>query len=175
MAESHVSYCQRKILKNPARYRRYIEQRTVSPPTSPGCLLWVGQLNTHGYGVIGVRSNKSNSYPILVHRIVACLERGFNLTSDKLVCHTCDNRTCVNPEHIFIGTVKDNNRDCVKKGRKARQCGTLNSSAKLTETDVREMRSRHEWGARQVDLAKAFNVTTGTVAKIVHGKLWSHI
>jgi HNH endonuclease len=86
-----------------------------------------------------------------------------------LVCHTCDNPPCVLPDHLFIGTDADNNADRLSKGR-------YDSIAKLTEADVREIRSRYAaGGVTQRALAEEFGVIHQTIHSIIRRKNWKHI
>lgn len=89
------------------------------------------------------------------------------------VCHHCDTRSCVNPDHLFIGTNQDNTADKTRKGRSLR--GERNPSAKLTEADVRVIRLRHQGGASQRTLAQEYGVRQPTILRALNGTNWRHI
>ena len=108
------------------------------------------------------------------------------------VLHHCDNRICVNPDHLFLGTHQDNMADKVGKGRQAkgishgaythpesRRIGVANGRAKLTEKDVVEIRRRYarfgNGGETLKELAKEFHVSFVLIANIVKRKLWKNI
>ena len=90
---------------------------------------------------------------------------------DKLICHTCDNPTCVNPNHLFQGTQADNMKDAVSKGRKG-YVGRLNSNAKLTEAQVIAIRNDIR-STKQI--AADFNITQAYVLCIRRGLSWKHL
>lgn len=93
------------------------------------------------------------------------------------VLHKCDNQPCVNPAHLFLGTHTDNMHDMDAKGRKPRGERTLRN--KLTEADVREIRSRFERKGVKFtnapELAARYGVTSGTVINAARGITWSHL
>lgn len=116
---------------------------------------------------------------VLAHRFSYYANKG--PFPDKLcVCHTCDNRRCVNPDHLFTGTYADNNDDARDKGRAHTFDGThilgeKNRNARLTEGQVREILRRHAAGVSQAELARSSDVTRQTIWHIVKGKTWKHL
>lgn len=86
------------------------------------------------------------------------------------LCHKCDNRKCVNPEHLFVGTSQENTADRHAKGRSAK--GSMVGSSKLTEPQVKEILESTEPGTV---LAKRFNVKPATISAIRHGRNWKHM
>ena len=90
---------------------RLINER-YSIDDSTGCWLWKDAVDHDGYGVITVDRRQ-----LRANRFVAHLYFGFDLNSNLLICHKCDNPPCVNPEHLFVGTPSDNMQDSVRKGR----------------------------------------------------------
>jgi hypothetical protein len=102
-----------------------------------------------------------------------------------IVCHRCDNPPCVRPDHLFLGTHKDNTQDMIAKGRSAGGFGSngvihvfhgeANHAAHLTDAQVREIRRLHASGVQQVTLSTDFNVAIATIYRIVHRITWRHI
>lgn len=130
------------------------------------CWEWQGRCDPYGYIGIGGAGNK-----IGAHRWVM----GCAIGDGQVVMHTCDNPRCVNPAHLRIGTHADNVADRVAKGRSVRASGARNSSARLTETQVIEIRRRYEAGTSQRDIASQFAIGQMTVSDIVRRKTWSHV
>ena len=91
-----------------------------------------------------------------------------------VVCHKCDVRACVNPEHLFLGTMMDNVRDMMEKGRG--QHGEKNRSAKLTTEQVRRIKTMLAEGFMRVsDIAREYGVTHSTIGCIARGTSWRHV
>jgi DNA-binding transcriptional regulator YiaG len=108
----------------------------------------------------------------LVHRHI--YEQCFGEIPDALcVCHKCDNPKCINPEHLFLGTINDNVKDMVEKNRQAK--GEKNSSAKLKEQDITKIRKLYKKGLSTRKLAKLFNVGKSTIFCVVSKKTWGWV
>ena len=94
------------------------------------------------------------------------------------VCHHCDNRLCVRPSHLFLGTNTDNVRDMDRKGRRVSKPhrGSAHAMAKLKEEDVFEIARRHKVeGVTQTQLGRDFGVSLSTINHILTGRLWAHL
>jgi hypothetical protein len=129
-----------------------------------GCWNWPGARFVSGYGKVRWHGKSK-----LAHRVAWELARG-PIPKGQQVCHRYDNPLCINPDHLFLGTMKDNMVDKIRKGRQARgeQCG----GSKLTEQAVREMRSRAARGASLTTLAREYGVAPSHVSKVVSGARW---
>lgn len=125
----------------------------------PDCWEWQGTIAKNGYGRIG--SNYAHRFSAALH--------GLDITG-KLVCHTCDNRMCVNPKHLFTGTARDNIFDMVVKSRHAK--GERKRQAKLTNAQILQIRSAP---GKQRDIAAEFGISQSRVSIIKSGKAWKHI
>ncbi len=148
--------------KDIKRFWDYVDKQDLS-----GCWVWTGAIKTDGYGQI--RISRKNYQ---VHRIAYELIRGV-IPDGLLVCHHCDNKPCVNPHHLFLGTHWDNAHDALKKGRLA--IGERIAQSKLSKEDVVEIRRLSKLGLKRCVLGKIFKINESTVSKIVLRKRWAHI
>lgn len=97
---------------------------------------------------------------------------GWDALRGKQVNHHCDVRNCVNPEHLYIGTQTENHADMHRRGRAGDYKGERNGNARLTASDVAEIRRLRVQGIRQVDLAARYGVTQGHISSIILRKTW---
>lgn len=91
-----------------------------------------------------------------------------------MVCHHCDNPACINPEHLFVGSALDNNRDREAKGRRNVK-GERNPIARLTDAQVREIRTRAASGENQSQIGADYGIKNMTVSAIHRRRNWKHI
>jgi len=129
------------------------------------CWLWIGGKFGSGYGAFNDRNRK----PQGAHRISWLFHFG-EIPSGLLVCHHCDNPICVRPDHLFVGTEKDNQVDRVRKGRGG--IGERNGNSKLTTEKVKLMRQKLAAGATTTMVAKEFGVSQEMASYIRLNRYW---
>ena len=137
------------------------------------CINWSKSLGHNGYGLT-TRNNKTYR----AHRLAYCDYHGIDHSDIKgmVVRHTCDNRKCINPEHLVIGTHQDNMDDMKKRNRTAK--GEAHGRAKLSEVDIKTIRDRYIRGSKVhglLAIAKDFGVAFQTVSKIVNRHRWQSV
>lgn len=129
------------------------------------CWEWQAYTSSTRYGEFYYLGKKEGA-----HRVAWMLTYGA-IPPDADVCHHCDNPSCVNPTHLFVGTRLDNAADAVSKGRIRR--GSASPQARLTESEVREIRRRYKAeSVYQHELAAEYGVSRGTIASITQRKSW---
>lgn len=157
-----------------------MEQRKLELPNSfmskvektDRCWNWIGQKTNDGYG-----RRRVNGKKMLAHRIVWMSLHG-DIEFGLCVLHKCDNPSCVNPDHLFIGTHQENMDDKNNKGRQTRSIGEKNGSAKLTKNDVDEIRKLYTKGSNLksehslTGLAKKYGVSFAQIYRIVNFISW---
>jgi len=145
---------------------------------SGDCWNWTGGILRKGYGSFGVKNN--GIWKTATASRVAYLLTYGEIPAGLNVCHRCDNPACVNPEHLFVGTFKDNIHDALKKGRMLSGWhlngageGERNPQAKLTWERVNEIRSCYKSGKWiQRELAAKFSISPRQVRNIIYNKQW---
>lgn len=135
--------------------------------------MWAGVFV--GYGAICVSGKR-----YLLHRVVWQIERGA-IPEGLLVCHTCDNRACIRPDHLFLGTYADNSADMVQKGRSAK--GETVGQARLSADDVAQIRAEYNrlgptrgerYGAVRA-IAERFGIDRSNLYALVRARTWRHV
>lgn len=129
------------------------------------CWEWKGSVDSRGYGQKSFGGKKK-----LLHRMAFEWANG-QIPAGMHVLHRCDNRPCVNPTHLFLGTHTDNMRDMAAKGRSRVSAGMANPSRKLDTTQVEKIRQAHGYGAL-IKLAREFGIHRSTAEKIRKGITW---
>lgn len=146
--------------------RRLIDNAELN--TENDCWEWTGGVfKSNGRACLSLGKRH------LAYRLMYVLQKG--PTNGLLVLHRCDNVLCINPEHLFLGTNKDNSTDMILKGRQRNQDGSLNSMAKLDEDKVRIIKQMLREGYTQRAIAKEFGVHFGTISLIKLGYTWSYV
>lgn len=141
-----------------------------------GCWEFVGA-SSAGYGIIWVGyTARGNKRAVRAHRLMWELAFG-PIPPRILVCHVCDNRPCVNPGHLFLGTHKDNTRDMIAKGRAGHRShvGESNGRTRLTIDQVREIKQELGRGVGPTELRKRYGVGHGTITSIKSGRNWGSV
>lgn len=144
-----------------------------------GCWYWVAAKMKNGYGSFDGMN---------AHRFSWILSHGLVPKDRRCVCHKCDNRLCVRPSHLFVGTHKDNMVDASKKGRltwkrshkfridpSSIPRGNTRKQSKLNPTKVKEIRRLREQGGTLRGIASSFGVTSAAIYRVVIRKAWSHV
>lgn len=139
------------------------------PEPNTGCWLWSLACDLDGYGFIWISPEYKNQR---AHRISYLIHKG-EFDTKLSVLHTCDNPHCVNPDHLFLGTVQDNSDDMKNKNRQAR--GDKQWKSKLKPSDILEIRKMHDSGIGYRPIAKKFGVVYNTIAWIIKGSTWKHL
>ena len=134
-----------------------------------GCWEWTGTLSSNGYG-----KSWFSGRLVRAHRVSWALVNG-PVPAGMCVCHHCDNRVCVRPDHLFIGTYRDNVLDKEHKGRGNHPRGSSAGRALVTEVDVVEIRRLAEGGMCYHDIGPSYGLSKQAVGSIVRRQSWRHV
>jgi hypothetical protein len=132
---------------------------------SSGCWQWRGLTTSSGHGQIGCRGAHRFSYEKFKGKI----------PEGMFVCHHCDNPGCVNPDHLFLGTPKDNMQDMKNKGRCNPPIGERSGTVKLKESDIVEIRKRYANGEGDSSIARDYCVVRESIRDIRTRRTWKHV
>jgi hypothetical protein len=164
--------CYNHPMTNPRRNEVHNQDLWFWPKVQKGEGCWLWQASTaQGYGLVQFEGRKQKA-----HRVSYMLRVG-EIPADKpCVLHSCDNPSCVNPDHLFVGTKKDNTQDMLRKGRdrhNPNSAGERNGRAVLVRADVETLRSRYAVGdGSYASLAQEYGVTKGCIRDIVKKRTW---
>lgn len=137
--------------------------RLPTCPDANGCWPWQGSPTVHGYGQISTGSRSDGSHTMAkAHRVSWLIHCG-PLPRDLIVRHKCDNRRCVNPVHLELGSMADNNRDMLVR---------LRAKTRITPNLVQVIHAERRAGARLKELARSHSLSVCTIRLILHGKTW---
>lgn len=158
----------RTTIYTPEQLRARIEKNSIPEPNS-GCWLWTLCASPRGYGRLGPLRKYGDQ---LAHRLSY---RAFRGDFDVALCvlHKCDTPPCVNPDHLFLGTRRDNLEDMTSKGRRA--IGARNGAAKLTDELVRKVRLLRAEGWTHERIAAAMGVSRRAIGVVASGEAWRHV
>ena len=153
---------------------RFDTKYEVNP--SSGCWEWTAFRNAYGYGLLKEHPHK-NSKILKAHRISYTLHKGV-IPEGMFVCHSCDNPSCVNPAHLWLGTPQDNMDDKMRKGRsitpgpRSPKRGDTSATAKLTTEQAIAVKQDPR---KQREIAVDYGISQALVSLIKLGKQWSHL
>lgn len=134
------------------------------------CWEWTAK-KRNGYGYLRFGNERFTA-----SRLVWEIVFGEKIPKGIMACHRCDNPSCCNPFHIFLGTAHDNYRDCAEKGRVIKKLGSDSSNSKLTDSKIYEIRNKFNSGIVSMgNLAKEYSVNSSTISDIVHRRTWTHL
>lgn len=150
-----MDFCQAEI----ARFKRSFEV------VENGCWEWTRCILNNGYGYFYLPRGQKKATS--AHRMSWRFHNNRDIPQGMCVCHTCDNRKCVNPDHLYLGTSSDNNTDTINRRRGNRVIGSQCSWAKLSDGDVTEILRSTD---KQVVLAKRYGVDPSTISQIKSGR-----
>lgn len=151
--------------QNLERIRKYYEKHVIK---QEGCWDWSGIIQWTGYATLNIRP------PIKAHRASWILHNG-EIPKGLLVCHTCDNRKCTNPDHLWLGTHKENIQDKIKKGRSNTPKGIQLKVAKITEEQVIEIRLKLKNGLTCSEIGRQYRISRKIISRIKNNDTWKHI
>ena len=151
-------------------HRRF--QEKIASSDADVCWEWTGTKNNIGYPLFSYQGQMISAV-----RLAYTLHAAEDIPTAWVVKHTCDNASCVNPDHLYITSRSDMTKEQYRSGQRnpPNQQGAKNPNAKLTEDDVRTIRQRIADGASHATLAAEYGVSKTTISFIRNRKLWAHV
>lgn len=139
------------------------------PKCKNGCIKYLGAISKSGYGVFMIDGKSYNAHRISYELFVGKIPNG------KSVLHKCDNRQCIAPQHLFLGTQADNVKDMKNKKRNSCGIGEKHGHSKLTIIQVKEIKNFIKLGHKHSIIAKKFNISPQTIADIKAKRSWGYV
>lgn len=160
----------RTMVRRGSPLRERLEMRADRSAGPDGCWLWTGCLGGNGYAPMQYEGRTRYAH------VWAYVHKHGEPPADRpFVCHTCDNRRCVNPAHLYAGTHQQNMDDKVERHRQARHPGESNAMHKLTDEQVYEIRDLQGRGFSTSQVAQMFGVSQSRISPIWNRKSWAHL
>lgn len=176
MCDTHYSHYKRTGRLDGRRVKPLSERlwARVGQGSPDDCWEWRGYVHPTGYGQIGYDHKKGNV--IHTHRAAWIVTHG-EIEDGLWVLHKCDNRLCCNPDHLWLGTPKDNTQDMMSKGRRRKAVQVVRGvdvrQAKLTDETVRAMRAEPPMTFKA--LGAKYGVSAATANKVILRRTWDHV
>jgi hypothetical protein len=165
MADEETTRILALLPNAPERFRRRVAN-------AGDCVVWTGTRLRNGYGLYKTYDPCAGKQSFLAHRVAYYWHTGEDIAG-KVIRHHCDNRGCVNPEHLASGTHADNVQDMMDRGRSAR--GERSAKAKLTAAQVQDIRQRVANGERHWALAAEYGVSRPAISLVASRRRWKHV
>lgn len=141
--------------------------RKVDRRGSGDCWPWRGGINSHGYGNFWINKRTVHAHAVALRFSGETIPEGFQ------ALHSCDVRSCCNPAHLRVGTLQDNKRDETDRMRHVH--GETHHAARLTDNDVRQIRSLGESGLSLAEIGRQFSMTGENAGHIIRRHSWRHV
>ncbi len=141
----------------------------IKPNVETGCIEWQGVISNNGYGIICFNGSHQT-----VHRYSYEYSNG-TIENNLCVCHHCDNKLCVRPDHLFLGSQFENMHDMIKKGRAVFPVGERNGNKKISETEAINIINLIKSGKRNLEIEKETNINSNIISQIRNQTTWKHL
>jgi len=167
-------------IKSPKKeeYLKRLEKRLFKHSKRNGeCLEWKGRCNPFGYGLIKLRSKDMQGigFSTGTHRAAYLVWKG-DIPENMCVLHKCDNKCCIEPSHLFLGSHQDNMDDMKAKSRQNKRPGEKHHITKFSDKDVIEIRKLWDSGEfTQSYFCRIYNVSSACICNMINRKTWKHI
>lgn len=146
------------------------DSRYVAQPN--GCWEWTGAVQSGGYGSVQHEGKVQTAHRVAYQLFIGSIPKG------AWILHSCDNRRCVNPEHLIAGTPARNTKEALERKRMIpvkHHRGEATPNSKLTEAQVLEVRDLYDQGWSCKDIGESYGVNEQTIRLIGQRKNWSHV